>query len=89
MNCSSKPGWRMAWRHNTMHGLVLQGPCYLGMGAPNQGVITSPKPSEDLWGPVWWYSRLDPFPHSEPLTNIASYFGARGISNVVTRNPLG
>ncbi|PKI77271.1 hypothetical protein CRG98_002340 [Punica granatum] len=39
------------------------------------------KLSEDLWGPVRWHSRLDLFPYSEPLTNIASYFGARGISN--------
>ncbi|PKI52412.1 hypothetical protein CRG98_027193 [Punica granatum] len=25
------------------------------------------------------HSRLDPFPYSEPLTNLASYIGARGI----------
>ncbi|PKI69502.1 hypothetical protein CRG98_010105 [Punica granatum] len=30
------------------------------------------KSSEDLWGPVRWQSRLDPFPYSKPLTNLAS-----------------
>ncbi|OWM77768.1 hypothetical protein CDL15_Pgr012470 [Punica granatum] len=43
--------------------------------------VNSLKSSEDLWGPVRWHSRLDPFPYSEPLTNLASYFGARGISD--------
>ncbi|PKI73578.1 hypothetical protein CRG98_006026 [Punica granatum] len=47
------------------------------------------KSSKDLWRPVQWHSRLDPFPYSEPLTNLASYFGTHGISNVVPRNPLG
>ncbi|PKI58307.1 hypothetical protein CRG98_021313 [Punica granatum] len=36
--------------------------------------VNSLKSSEDLWGPVRWHSRLDPFPYSEPLTNLASYF---------------
>ncbi|PKI59375.1 hypothetical protein CRG98_020243 [Punica granatum] len=43
--------------------------------------VNSLKSSEDLWGPVRWHSRLDPFPYSEPLTNLTSYFGARGISD--------
>ncbi|PKI58159.1 hypothetical protein CRG98_021447 [Punica granatum] len=43
--------------------------------------VNSLKSSEDLWGPVRWHSQLDPFPYSEPLTNLASYFGARGISD--------
>ncbi|PKI49447.1 hypothetical protein CRG98_030179 [Punica granatum] len=34
--------------------------------------INSLKSSEDLWGPVRWQSQLDPFPYSEPLTNLAS-----------------
>ncbi|PKI66971.1 hypothetical protein CRG98_012636 [Punica granatum] len=41
--------------------------------------VNSLKRSDDLWGPVRWHSRLDPFPYSELLTNLASYFGARGI----------
>ncbi|PKI73228.1 hypothetical protein CRG98_006363 [Punica granatum] len=43
--------------------------------------VNSLKSSEDLWGPIRWHSRLDSFPYSEPLTNLASYFGARGISD--------
>ncbi|PKI78939.1 hypothetical protein CRG98_000673 [Punica granatum] len=43
--------------------------------------VNSLKSSGDLWGLVWWHSRLDPFHYSEPLTNLASYFGARGISD--------
>ncbi|PKI66792.1 hypothetical protein CRG98_012798 [Punica granatum] len=43
--------------------------------------VNSLKSSEDLWGPVRWHSRLDPFPYSEPLTNLVSYLGARGISD--------
>ncbi|PKI73260.1 hypothetical protein CRG98_006337 [Punica granatum] len=34
--------------------------------------INSLKSSEDLWGPDRWQSRLDLFPYSEPLTNLAS-----------------
>ncbi|PKI50530.1 hypothetical protein CRG98_029084 [Punica granatum] len=34
--------------------------------------VNSLKSSEDLWGLVRWQSRLDPFPYSEPLTNLAS-----------------
>ncbi|PKI65189.1 hypothetical protein CRG98_014419 [Punica granatum] len=34
--------------------------------------VNSLKSSEDLWGPVRWHSRLDPFPYSEPLTNLVS-----------------
>ncbi|PKI31881.1 hypothetical protein CRG98_047728, partial [Punica granatum] len=51
-----------------------------GWGLRYKGV-NSLKSSEDLWGPVRWHSRLDPFPYSEPLTNLASYIGARGMSN--------
>ncbi|PKI61764.1 hypothetical protein CRG98_017814 [Punica granatum] len=43
--------------------------------------VNSLKSSEDLWGTVRWHSRLDPFPYSELLTNLASYLGARGISD--------
>ncbi|PKI64869.1 hypothetical protein CRG98_014736 [Punica granatum] len=43
--------------------------------------VNSLKSSKDLWGLVRWHSRLDPFPYSEPLTNLASYFGSRGISD--------
>ncbi|PKI64509.1 hypothetical protein CRG98_015072 [Punica granatum] len=56
--------------------------------------VNSLKSSEDLWGPVRWHSRLDPFPYSEPLTNLASYIGARGMSDKQARqartspNPL-
>ncbi|PKI49809.1 hypothetical protein CRG98_029786 [Punica granatum] len=39
---------------------------------------------EDLWGTVRRHSRLDPFPYLEPLTNLASYFGVRGISDEQT-----
>ncbi|PKI74114.1 hypothetical protein CRG98_005493 [Punica granatum] len=46
--------------------------------------VNSLKSSEDFWGPVRWHSRLDPFPYSEPLTNIASYFGACGISDEIS-----
>ncbi|PKI45863.1 hypothetical protein CRG98_033745, partial [Punica granatum] len=43
--------------------------------------VNSLKLSEDLWGPIRWHSRLDPFPYSEPLTNLTSYIGARGMSD--------
>ncbi|PKI58284.1 hypothetical protein CRG98_021366 [Punica granatum] len=43
--------------------------------------VNSLKSSEDLRGLVRWHSRLDPFSYSEPLTNLASYFGAHGISD--------
>ncbi|PKI59189.1 hypothetical protein CRG98_020418 [Punica granatum] len=47
--------------------------------------LNSLKSSEDLWGPIRWHSQLDPFPYSEPLTNLASYIGARGMSDKATR----
>ncbi|PKI70452.1 hypothetical protein CRG98_009155 [Punica granatum] len=47
--------------------------------------VNSLKSSEDLWGPVRWHNRLDPFPYSEPLTNLASYIGARGMSDKVPK----
>ncbi|PKI34665.1 hypothetical protein CRG98_044944 [Punica granatum] len=47
--------------------------------------VNSLKSSKDLWGPVRWHSRLDPFPYSEPLTNLASYIGARGMSDKVPK----
>ncbi|PKI56026.1 hypothetical protein CRG98_023585, partial [Punica granatum] len=50
--------------------------------------VNSLKSNEDLWGPVRWHSRLDPFPYSEPLTNLASYFGARGISDKWSRQAV-
>ncbi|PKI65027.1 hypothetical protein CRG98_014582 [Punica granatum] len=46
--------------------------------------VNSLKSSEDLWGSVRWHSRLDPFPYSEPLTNISSYFGAHGILDEIS-----
>ncbi|PKI61266.1 hypothetical protein CRG98_018330 [Punica granatum] len=62
-------------------------------GGPRYKGVNSLKSSEDLWGPIRWHSRLDPFPYSEPLTNRASYLGARGISDksdrVVTGIPGG
>ncbi|PKI59054.1 hypothetical protein CRG98_020542 [Punica granatum] len=61
--------------------LVLLGePLTRGGGSRYKGV-NSLKSGEDLRGPVRWHSRLDPFPYSKPLTNLASYFGARGISD--------
>ncbi|PKI41864.1 hypothetical protein CRG98_037734 [Punica granatum] len=50
-------------------------------GSPS-GVVTSPKQSEDRWGPVRWQSRLDPFPYSEPPSNLASYWLPVGFSSV-------
>ncbi|PKI68275.1 hypothetical protein CRG98_011355 [Punica granatum] len=50
-------------------------------GGPRLKGVNSSKSSKNLWGPNRWHSRLDPFPYSEPLTNLASYFGARGISD--------
>ncbi|PKI71822.1 hypothetical protein CRG98_007761 [Punica granatum] len=52
-------------------------------GSRLKGVNTL-KSSEDLWGPIRWHSRLDPFPYSEPLTNLTSYFCVRGISDEQT-----
>ncbi|PKI60725.1 hypothetical protein CRG98_018886 [Punica granatum] len=65
--------------------LVLLGePLTMDGGSRLKGV-NSLKSSGDLWGPVRWHSRLDLFPYSEPLTNLASYIGARGISDKQTR----
>ncbi|PKI62003.1 hypothetical protein CRG98_017589 [Punica granatum] len=47
--------------------------------------VNSLKLSKDLWGPVRWHSRLNPFPYSEPLTNLAFYIGARGMSDKAMR----
>ncbi|PKI59047.1 hypothetical protein CRG98_020555 [Punica granatum] len=66
---------------------LLRKPLTRDGGSRYKGV-NSLKSSEDLWGPVRWHSRLDPFPYSEPLTNLASYFGARGISDKLTKPPL-
>ncbi|PKI58379.1 hypothetical protein CRG98_021254 [Punica granatum] len=61
---------------------VLLGEQLTRDGGSRSGVITSPKSSEDLWGPVRWQSRLDPFLYSESLSNLTSYFVACGISSV-------
>ncbi|PKI46025.1 hypothetical protein CRG98_033583 [Punica granatum] len=50
------PGWTASGHSTSRHG---------------EG-INSLKLSEDLWGPARWQSRLDSFPYSEPLTNLAS-----------------
>ncbi|PKI34185.1 hypothetical protein CRG98_045423, partial [Punica granatum] len=59
---------------------LLEEPLTRDGGSRLEGV-NSLKSSEDLWGPVRWHSRLDQFPYSEPLTNLASYIGARGMSD--------
>ncbi|PKI72880.1 hypothetical protein CRG98_006748 [Punica granatum] len=61
---------------------VLLGKSLTRVGGFRHKGMNSLKSSDDLWGPVRWYSRLDPFPYSEPLSNLASYFGTRGISDV-------
>ncbi|PKI58158.1 hypothetical protein CRG98_021446 [Punica granatum] len=61
--------------------VVVQGTMLSMDGGSRLKGVKSLKSSEDLWGPVRWHSLLDSFPYSEPLTNIASYFGARGISD--------
>ncbi|PKI71901.1 hypothetical protein CRG98_007706 [Punica granatum] len=58
--------------------LVLLGEPLIRDGGSRLKGVNSLKSSEDLWGAVRWHSRLDPFPS---LTNLASYIGARGISN--------
>ncbi|PKI47796.1 hypothetical protein CRG98_031812 [Punica granatum] len=69
--------------------LVLLGePLTMDGGSRLKGV-NSLKSSEDLWGPVRWHSRLDPFPYSEPLTNLDSYIGARGISDKTRKQATG
>ncbi|PKI72003.1 hypothetical protein CRG98_007619 [Punica granatum] len=65
--------------------VVVQGTVLSMDGGSRLKSVNSLKSSEDLWGLVWWHSRLDPFPYSEPLTNLASYFGARAISDEATR----
>ncbi|PKI76292.1 hypothetical protein CRG98_003317 [Punica granatum] len=67
---------------------MLRGEPLTGDGGSRYKGVNSLKSSEDLWGPVRWHSRFDPFPYSEPLTNLASYFGARGISDKVPKNLL-
>ncbi|PKI69526.1 hypothetical protein CRG98_010101, partial [Punica granatum] len=54
-----------------MESVLLGKPLTRDGGSRFRG-INSLKSSEDLWGPVRWQSRLDPFPYSEPLTNLAS-----------------
>ncbi|PKI68507.1 hypothetical protein CRG98_011103 [Punica granatum] len=61
--------------------LVLLGEPLTRDGGSRYKGVNSLKSGEDLWGPVRWHSRLDPFPYSEPLTNLASYIGAREISD--------
>ncbi|PKI46857.1 hypothetical protein CRG98_032753 [Punica granatum] len=63
--------------------VLLGEPLTMDGGSRLKGV-NSLKSSEDLWGPVRWHSRLDPFPYSEPLTNLVSYIGARGISDKIS-----
>ncbi|PKI68869.1 hypothetical protein CRG98_010724 [Punica granatum] len=70
---------------------VLLGEPLTRGGGSRYKSVNSLKSSENLWGPIRRHSRLDPFPYSEPLTNLASYFGARGISDEQTEsspNPL-
>ncbi|PKI70816.1 hypothetical protein CRG98_008783 [Punica granatum] len=57
--------------HLAMESVLLGKPLTRDGGSRFKGV-NSLKSSEDLWGPVRWQSRLDPFPYSEPLTNLAS-----------------
>ncbi|PKI61485.1 hypothetical protein CRG98_018122 [Punica granatum] len=54
-----------------MESVLLGKPLTRDGGSRFKG-INSLKSSEDLWGPVRWQSLLDPFPYSEPLTNLAS-----------------
>ncbi|PKI57001.1 hypothetical protein CRG98_022607 [Punica granatum] len=67
-NWSSKTVPAYAWFS------VLLGKPLTRVGGSQYKGVNSLKSSEDLWGPVRWHSRLDPFPYSEPLTNLASYF---------------
>ncbi|PKI78417.1 hypothetical protein CRG98_001190 [Punica granatum] len=78
MDCcrSQVGGWHGGKARCTVS--VLQGLCYLGMGAPNKGVITSLKSGENLWGPIRWHCQHDLFPYSGPV--------ARGISDA--RSPV-
>ncbi|PKI67272.1 hypothetical protein CRG98_012344 [Punica granatum] len=50
------------------------GSCYLGMGALDQRVATSPKPSEDLWGPERWLSHSIHSPTRNLFSNPSSYW---------------
>ncbi|PKI57118.1 hypothetical protein CRG98_022489 [Punica granatum] len=68
--------------------VVVQGTVLSMDGGSRLKDVNSLKSSEDLWGLVRWHSRLDPFPYSEPLTNLASYFGARGISDKWSRQAV-
>ncbi|PKI58967.1 hypothetical protein CRG98_020638 [Punica granatum] len=65
--------------------LVLLGEPLTRGGGSQYKSVNSLKSGEDLWGPVRWHSQLEPFPYLEPLTNLASYIGARGISDKQTR----
>ncbi|PKI33407.1 hypothetical protein CRG98_046204 [Punica granatum] len=92
----------VGWRHGGKDWSSMTVPVYAWLpvllgepltrdGGSRYKGVNSLKSSEDLWGPVRWHSRLDPFPYSEPLTNLASYFGAREISDEQTEsspNPL-
>ncbi|PKI44692.1 hypothetical protein CRG98_034917 [Punica granatum] len=63
---------------------VLLGESLTRDGGSRLKGVNSLKLGEDLWGPVRWHSRLDPFPYSEPPTNLASYIGARGMSDKIS-----
>ncbi|PKI48579.1 hypothetical protein CRG98_030998 [Punica granatum] len=85
MDCSQS-------RVEGLHGGIAQCMvwCYrdrpiYGWGLPTQGCEFLEIERRSL-GPVRWHSRLDPFLYSKPLTNLASYFGARGISDVKAIN---
>ncbi|PKI57867.1 hypothetical protein CRG98_021737 [Punica granatum] len=62
-----KPGWKLAWRLSTMHGLVLPKD-----GGSRLKGTNSLKSSGALLGPNRRFNRAT-YPYSEPLPNLRSY----------------
>ncbi|PKI54452.1 hypothetical protein CRG98_025135 [Punica granatum] len=51
MDCSSKPGWRMAWSSCRMHGFSATGTVLRKDGSSQLKGVNSLKSGGDLWGP--------------------------------------
>ncbi|PKI40430.1 hypothetical protein CRG98_039178 [Punica granatum] len=69
MDCSSKPGWRMAWSSCKMHGFSATGTVLRKDGSSQLKGVNSLKSGGDLWGPNQRYNCAT-YPYSEPLSNM-------------------
>ncbi|PKI63281.1 hypothetical protein CRG98_016326 [Punica granatum] len=69
MDCSSKPGWRMAWNSCRMYGFSATGTVLRKDEGSRLKGVNSLKSGGDLWGPNRRSNRAT-YPYSEPLSNL-------------------